>query len=71
MALPGLPVDLVGAGERHAAFLTESRTRSLGRIHEQEIPVGIRKKIHGIISCNLRAKWSRIQLAITQGFSAL
>jgi len=27
---PGFPVELVGVGELHAAFLTESRTRSRG-----------------------------------------
>jgi hypothetical protein len=36
---PGLPVDLGGAGELHAAFLIESRTCSLGWSHVQEIRV--------------------------------
>jgi hypothetical protein len=27
---PGFPVELVGVGEVHAAFLTESRTRGRG-----------------------------------------
>jgi hypothetical protein len=38
-ALPGFPVDIGGAGELHAAFLTESRTRTLGWSHVQEIRV--------------------------------
>ena len=38
---PGLPVGLGGAGELHAAFLTESRRRSLGWSRVQEIRVGI------------------------------
>jgi hypothetical protein len=38
---PGFPVDLGGAGELHAAFLNESRTRSLGWSHVQEIRVGL------------------------------
>jgi hypothetical protein len=37
---PGFPADLGGAGELHAAFLIESRTRSLGWSHVQEIRVG-------------------------------
>ena len=36
---PGFPVDLGGAAELHAAFLTESRTCSLGWSHVQEIRV--------------------------------
>jgi hypothetical protein len=38
---PGFPVGLVGVGEPHAAFLTESRTRSHGWSHVQEIRVGM------------------------------
>jgi hypothetical protein len=40
---PGFPVELVGVGEPHAAFLTESRTRSHGWSHVQEIRVGMTK----------------------------
>ncbi len=36
---PGFPVDLGGAGEIHAAFFTESRTRRSGWRHVQEIRV--------------------------------
>src|SRR5271170_2222825 len=36
---PEFPVELVGVGEPHAAFLTESRTRSHGWSHVQEIRV--------------------------------
>jgi hypothetical protein len=36
---PGFPVELGGAGELHAAFLTESRTLTLGWSHVQEIRV--------------------------------
>jgi hypothetical protein len=40
---PGFPVKLVGVGEPHAAFLTESRTGSRGWSHVQEIRVGMTK----------------------------
>ena len=40
---PGFPVELVGVGEPHAAFLTESRTRSHGWSLVQEIRVGMTK----------------------------
>src|SRR5271170_8375040 len=40
---PEFPVKLVGVGEPHAAFLTESRTRSHGWSHVQEIRVGMTK----------------------------
>ncbi len=33
----GFPAELVGVGELHAAFLNESRTRSRGMRHVQEI----------------------------------
>jgi hypothetical protein len=36
-------VELVGVGEPHAAFLTESRTRSHGWSLVQEIRVGMTK----------------------------
>jgi hypothetical protein len=42
-SVPGFPVELVGVGEAHAAFLTESRTRSHGWSHVQEIRVGMTK----------------------------
>ena len=40
---PGFPVELVGVGESHAAFLTESRTRSGRWSRVQEIRVGMTK----------------------------
>jgi hypothetical protein len=40
---PGFPVELVSVGEPDAAFLTESRTRSHGWSHAQEIRVGMTK----------------------------
>src|SRR5271156_1704181 len=40
---PGFPVKLVGVGEPHAAFPTESRTRSHEWSHVQEIRVGMTK----------------------------
>jgi hypothetical protein len=40
---PGFPVELVGVGEPHAAFLTESRTRSHEWSNVQEIRVGMTK----------------------------
>jgi hypothetical protein len=36
---PGFPVELAGAGELHAAFLNESRTRSRGWRPVQEIRI--------------------------------
>jgi hypothetical protein len=45
---PGFPVELVGVGEPHAAFLTESRTRSHGWSHVQEIRVGTTKGRAGL-----------------------
>ena len=38
-ASPGFPVELVGVGELHAAFLTESRTREHDWSRVQEIRV--------------------------------
>jgi len=38
-ASPGFPVEIVGAGEPHAAFLTESRTREAVWCLVQEIRV--------------------------------
>jgi hypothetical protein len=40
---PGFPAELVGVGEPHAAFLTESRTRSHEWSNVQEIRVGMTK----------------------------
>jgi hypothetical protein len=38
-ASPGFPVEIVGVGEHHAAFLNESRTREHGWSRVQEIRV--------------------------------
>src|SRR5271163_3264873 len=42
-SLPQISCEAVGVGEPHAAFLTESRTRSRGWSHVQEIRVGMTK----------------------------
>ena len=42
VVIPGFPVELVGIGEIHAAFLDESRTRGLVQRNVQEIRVAQR-----------------------------
>jgi hypothetical protein len=39
VGFPGFPVEIVGVGELHAAFLNESRTRGPVWRHVQEIRV--------------------------------
>ncbi len=43
LRVPGFPVEHSGVGKLHAAFLTESRKRSHGWSHVQEIRVGMTK----------------------------
>jgi N-methylhydantoinase A len=55
---PGFPMDLRGVVEPHAAFLAESRTRSHGRGHVQEIRGGrvdVMQSSGGIISARSAA----------------
>jgi hypothetical protein len=59
---PGFPVELVGVGEPHAAFLTERRTRSHGWSHVQEIRVGMTKGRATLTSAAVPEGWREPQV---------
>jgi hypothetical protein len=58
---PGFPVELVGVGEPHAAFPTESRTRRHGWSRVQEIRVGMTNGRVALSSVAVTEGWTEPQ----------